>query len=163
MTDPPRDFGYATAVPPSEKTGKASSKETSKAASEQPKKAASKAVSRKPRVDPLRDDAWDVFCAFDAEDLTPGVQIEFIEACLETAEARGHPTGVESMLPHCAHASGVPVEELRATLAARSVEINGATVGLSWPGRRGRVGAARAGCSTAGSRRWRRRTGRRRG
>lgn len=78
-----------------------------------------KRAAARPRVDPLREVAYDVYCAFDAEDATPAMQVEFVDGCLETARSRGIDADLESMLPHCAHVLGLDGEELRATYDQR--------------------------------------------
>ncbi len=83
---------------------------------------ATKKVARKKvvtRKDPLWEVACDVDCAFDAEDATPAVQVEFVDGCLETAKARGIAADLESLLPHCARILGLSPEELRATYEGR--------------------------------------------
>ncbi|MCY0985711.1 hypothetical protein OV203_01115 [Nannocystis sp. ILAH1] len=98
-------------------TAKAATKPATKKTAKKPaaEKAAKKAAKKRPKVDPLRELAWDVDCAFDAEDATPAVQIEFVEGFLETARDRGIVVDFDAALPYCAEVLGLEPSELRAT------------------------------------------------
>ncbi|WAS94922.1 hypothetical protein [Nannocystis punicea] len=86
------------------------------------KKAAKKAT-KKPRIDPLRELAWDVLCAFDAEDATPAVQLEFVDGFLATAADRGIAVDLDVALPYCAEVLGLEPGELRATYEGHSRQL----------------------------------------
>ncbi|MDC0676007.1 hypothetical protein [Nannocystis radixulma] len=79
------------------------------------KKTAAKKATKKPKVDPLLEVAWDVYCAFDAEDATPAVQYEFVDGVLATAADRGIAVDLDAALPSCAQVLGLEPGELRAT------------------------------------------------
>ncbi|MCY1006191.1 hypothetical protein OV079_11585 [Nannocystis pusilla] len=79
------------------------------------KPAANKTTTKRPKVDPLREVAWDVHCAFDAEDATPAVQIEFVEGYLETAKDRGIAVDFDTALLYCAEVLDLEESALRAT------------------------------------------------
>ncbi|WP_434415044.1 hypothetical protein [Nannocystis pusilla] len=93
------------------------------------KSAAKKTTTKRPRVDPLREVAWDVYCSFDAEDATPAVQIEFVDGYLETARDRGIAVDFDTALLYCAEVLDLEESELRATYeghARRLAAVRGA-------------------------------------
>ena len=111
------------------------------------KKTAKSPRARRPRVDPLRELAWDVDCSFDADDPTPAVQIEFVDGYLATAEDRGLVVDLDAALAYCAEVLGLDPGELRATWdghARRLVAARGAS------GQAGELEALVALCADAG-------------
>ena len=133
----------AAKAPAAKKAAKRAAKTTAKKAAKTPakkpaktpaKKPAKTATSKRPKVDPLRELAWDVDCAFDAEDSTPAVQIEFVDGYLATAKDRGIVVDLDTALPYCAEVLGLEPSELRAT----------------WEGHARKLAAARGASGQAG-------------
>ncbi|MDC0719960.1 hypothetical protein [Nannocystis bainbridge] len=75
-------------------------------------------AKKRPEVDPLRELAWDCYCAFDAEDPTPAMQIEFVEGYLSSASSRGLTVDFDAALPYCAEILELEIDDLRATWEA---------------------------------------------
>ncbi|MFY0531120.1 hypothetical protein [Nannocystis pusilla] len=119
--------GKKTAAAKKPAAKKATKQTAAKKATKKP--AAKKTTTKRPKVDPLREVAWDVYCSFDAEDATPAVQLEFVDGYLETARDRGIAVDFDTALLYCAEVLDLEESELRATCeghARRLAAVRGA-------------------------------------
>ncbi|PCC75689.1 hypothetical protein SAMN02745121_00229 [Nannocystis exedens] len=116
-----------TAVKKATKTTakKTAAKKATKTTAKQtaPEKATKKTATKRPKIDPLRELAWDVHGAFDAEDPTPAVQIDFVDGYLATAADRGIDVDLDAALPYCAEVLDLELGELRATYEAHARQL----------------------------------------